>query len=151
MAPKKKASAPRPKKGGHDAAAERVRRAGMILKVTVPGTDVEPFGVAMNNIPGRVRERVRSETGRSFEAMTSGDIGIDTYSFLWWVSRVVAGETVRVSEGVALPLSLAAVRDEWDEKCAGIRIGDLETEVVQAHDGSGPEAVPVGEAPGQPG
>ena len=150
MAEKKKARAPRPKQGGHDAARDRLIRAGLVLKITVPGTELEPFGVAINNLPGWIRERVRSETNHSFEVMTSGDPGVDTYAFLWWVSRIADGETVPFPGGGALPLSLAAVRDEWDEKCAGIRIGDIKTELIQAHDGSDPEADPVGETQGQP-
>lgn len=150
MAEKKKARAPRPKQGGHDAARERLIRANQALKVTVPGTDLEPFAVPLTNIPGRVRKRVRAETNHSFETMTSGEVGIDTYVFLWWVSRIIDGETVPLPNGGALPLSLAAVEDEWDERCAGIRLSDLDTELIQVHDGSDEEADPVGEAQGQP-
>jgi len=140
MAPRKKASAPRVKKGGYDAAAERLARASKALKVTVPGTDVEPFAVPLANIPGSVRRRIRAETGKPLEAHTTDEAGLDTYVMLWWISRLVDGENV----------ALAFAEAEWGDRCAGIRLGDLETEWVDVHDGTDPEADPAGEAPGQP-
>ncbi len=134
------AKAPKPKEGGYDAAKERLARAAQALKVTVPGTDVEPFAVALSNLPGPVRRRVRSETGRSIEGLSGDEPGIDTYVLLWWVSRLVGGEDV----------ALVFAEDEWSDRCAGIRIGDLETEWITLHDGSTEGADPVGEASGQP-
>lgn len=139
-APRKKARAPRPKQGGHEAAAERLKRASRALKVTVPGTDIEPFAVALANIPTPVRRRVRAETGRPIEAQVSDAAGLDTYVLLWWVSRLIDGEDV----------TQAASDAEWDERCAGIRFTDVEDEWITLHDGSNPEADPVGEASGQP-
>lgn len=138
--PRKKASAPRVKKGGYDAAADRLARAAKALKVTVPGTDVEPFAVALANIPSSVRRRIRAETGKPLEAHTAEDAGLDTYVLLWWVSRLVDGENI----------ALILADDEWSDRCAGIRVGDLETEWITLHDGSDQEADPAGEAPGQP-
>ena len=140
MTERKKARAPKPKPGGYDAAAERLMRAAKALKVTVPGTDVEPFSVALANIPGPVRRRVRQETGKPLETHTQEEAGLDTYVLLWWVSRLVAGEDI----------ALILAEDEWSDRCAGMRVGDLETEWITLHDGSDQEADPAGEAPGQP-
>lgn len=142
MTAKKKASAPRPKKGGYDAAAERLKRASQALKVTVPGTDVEPFAVCLSNIPGWVRRQVRKQAEFPIEDLTNGThrTGLDTYVMLWWISRIIDGELI----------TLVAVEAEWDERCAGIRLGDLETEEITVHDGGDEDADPVGETPGQP-
>lgn len=134
------AKAPKPKKGGHDAAKERLARASQALKVTVPGTDLEPFAVPLANLPGLVRRRVRAETGRSIEGLSAEEPGIDIYVLFWWVSRLLAGEDI----------AFVVAEDDWGDRCAGIRLGDLETEWVTLHDGSDEGADPVGETQGQP-
>lgn len=135
------AKAPKPKKGGYDAAKERLARASQALKVTVPGTDIAPFAVALANVPAGIRRRIRIETGSPLEAHTSDEAGIDTYVLLWWVSRLVNGDT----------LLLTQAEEQWTERAGGIRLGDLETEFITVHDGSDEGADPSGEAPGQPG
>ena len=84
----------------------------------------------------------RSEFQLTVEAILAAaeDAGLDTYVLLWWVSRLVDGENI----------ALILADDEWSDRCAGIRVGDLETEWITLHDGSDPEADPAGEAPGQP-
>lgn len=113
------ATAPKVKKGGHDAARQRREAAQKVLKVTLP--DDYSFTIAPNNVPTLIRWEVADQLGRSLEDI--GDQpGVHTYAALWWVSRLVSGERI----------SWAAAAVEWDERWPGLTIGELSTKVVDA-------------------
>lgn len=124
MAPKKKAPAPvRPSEEAADQAlAERLTRASMVLRVKVPGTGVSYEMPTVENLPISFRRKVKQLTGRAVS-----DLGVDPlhqYACYWWVSRLLAGEKV----------SLTDVEDEWDERCKGTRLSDLDVDVVSTID-----------------
>lgn len=102
-----------------DALVERLARAQTVLRVTVGGgTDLTFDAPLFENLPIAFRRRVKLVTGQGIS-----DLGIDRLHqmvCLWWVSRFYAGEDV----------SLADVEEEWDERCKGVRLGDITTEMV---------------------
>ena len=58
MTERKKARAPKPKPGGYDAAAERLRRAQEVYRIHPEGTDLS-FTYSPHNVPIRVRSMIR--------------------------------------------------------------------------------------------
>lgn len=121
------AKAPRPKKGGYDAAKERQERARQTFRVELPDSEFSfvyrPFG-----IPIRVRGYVRDVTGKAVDLLLWGTDGVDvaTYADMWWISRLCADETGADGR----PISRAAVQAEFDDLCAGARYSDfVETDI----------------------
>lgn len=113
------AKAPKVKAGGHEAAKQRRRAAGDVYRVTAGDLS---FTYAPNNLPVRVRARIRDEFSMSVEQWLfgRGEIDLSSYADVWWVARLAAGEDVTRSQ----------VHDEWDERCAGVQLADVTDALV---------------------
>lgn len=132
--PPKKATAPKPKQGGYEAAAERHERAAKTLRIELPDSEFSfvyrPYG-----IPVRVRGHVRDVTGKTVDVLLYGADGTDVSLFAdaWWVSRLCADEVGADGR----PVSRAAVQAEFDELCAGAVAADfVETDATDEVDDS---------------
>ena len=128
--PPKKASAPRPKVGGQQAAVDRKERARQHQVVTVGDTGVT-FRYNLAALPIRIRSYVRDQTGKSCEELLGlgvGRVQVDSYCDLWWISRLAAGEIVQATEAHPVPhlISRAEVQAEWDDKCIGVVLDDID-------------------------
>jgi hypothetical protein len=100
---------------------ERLTRAQQVLKVHPLGTDLT-FHYPAHNVPMAVeREIIRLARKTRHELVTSSLHG---FVCAWWVTRLIAGETV----------TLAEVEAEWDERCAGTTLSTVETEWITAPD-----------------
>jgi hypothetical protein len=122
------ATAPKVKKGGHEAAKSRKAKAREVYRITVHGTDVS-FTFARNNIPIRVRGVVRDLFGMSLEQWLfgRGAVDVQTYADIWWISRLADGEHVTRDE----------VHAEWDERCPGATKDDIEDRLIAGVDDDG--------------
>jgi hypothetical protein len=131
------AKAPTPKKGGYDAAKERQERARQTFRVTVKDSDISfvyrPYG-----LPIRVRGHVREVTGKTVDLLLWGTEGVDvaTYVDLWWISRLCDDELG--ADGHLI--SRAAVQAEFDERCPGATLADIEDVDITAEVDDSPEA-----------
>lgn len=113
------AQAKRPKKQKEDDARTlRLIRAQQLLKVTPQGTDVS-FLFPANNIPMAIHRKVKSQTGKTIDALAGGLHGFVVF---WWVTRLIGGEDV----------TLPQVEADWDEQCAGTTLATSSTEWVTA-------------------
>ena len=128
--PPKKAVAPRPKVGGQQAAKDRKNEAKQSVKVTVADTGVS-FTYNLLTIPIAVRVKIRDLFSQSVEQWLGerGRPQVDTYADLWWVTRLDAEPSLTRGE----------VHAEWEQRCAGVSLGDITEELV-----------PLPEAQGQP-
>lgn len=131
------AKAPKPKAGGYDAAKERQERAKQTFRVTVKDSDISfvyrPYG-----LPIRVRGHVREVTGKTVDLLLWGTEGVDvaTYVDLWWISRLCDDELGADGR----PISRAAVQAEFDERCPGATLADIEDPDITAEVDDSPEA-----------
>jgi hypothetical protein len=122
------ASAPKVKKGGHEAAKSRKAKAREVYRISVADTDVS-FTHAPNNVPIRVRSLVRDLFGMSLDQWLfgRGAVDVQTYADIWWISRLSAGENVTRDE----------VHDEWDERCPGVTKHDIDDHQIAGVDEDG--------------
>ncbi len=130
--PPKKASAPRPKQGGYEAAKARIERAKQVQQVTVSDTGVV-FTYNLAAIPIRIRSYIREQTGMSVEELIGigvGRIQVDSYCDLWWVSRLVAGEII--DDPYPHPVTRREVQDEWDARCSGVLLAEIDDDPLDA-------------------
>lgn len=131
------AKSPTPKKGGYDAAKKRQERARQTFRVTVKDSDISfvyrPYG-----LPIRVRGHVREVTGKTVDLLLWGTEGVDvaTYVDLWWISRLCDDELGADGR----PISRAAVQAEFDERCPGATLADIEDPDITAEVDDSPEA-----------
>lgn len=134
MTERKKARAPKPKPGGYDAAAERLRRAQEVYRIHPEGTDLS-FTYSPHNVPIRVRSMIRDTYDLSLDQwlFARGALDVQTYADIWWISRLCAGEGVTREE----------VHAEWDERCAGVRKEDISDEEITEPDDSGEADAPA--------
>ena len=98
--------------------AERLARAQALLHVRVQGTDVEFDVVPIENLPISFRRKAARIAGRPLP-----DLAIDAvhgFAVMWWWTRLLGGEDV----------SLGEVEDEWDERCKGTKLANIETSWV---------------------
>ena len=98
--------------------AARLARAQMLLHVRVQGTDVEFDVVPIENLPISFRRKAARIAGAPLPELAVD--GVHGYAVMWWWTRLLAGEDV----------SLGEVEAEWDERCKGVRLGNIETEWV---------------------
>lgn len=111
------ATAPRP---GASRRADEVRDAKRVTRITIKG---ESHDVALNNLPMRIRNRVRKQCdGLPLSAYFQSDAVIDDDSLkvLWWVARMADGED---------SLTLQTVDDNW---WPDLTLDDVSMEIIDA-------------------
>lgn len=135
--PKKKATAPKPKVGGYDAAKERQERAKQTFRVTVKDSDIS-FTYRPYGIPIRVRAFVREHVGMTLDQMlfATGTLDVQTMVDMWWISRLCDGDT----GGNGKPITRAVVQDEFDELCPGAIYDDFVQEDITDEVDDSPKA-----------
>lgn len=117
------AKAPKPKAGGYEAAKKRRESAKQTFRIsTDPEVSDLDFTTSLSSFPVRVRRRVKQETGEPIELhlFAHGQFDLSTYCSLWWINRLVNGET----------LSLADAEIEWDERYGHLLLADIVDEEV---------------------
>lgn len=113
------AKAPKVKPGGYEAAGQRVEAAKEVYRIAVDKAGIE-FTFAPQNIPVRVRSKIRDTFNRSAEEwlFNRGRVDVDSYADMHWVARLIDGDTV----------SRDVVQSEWDQH--DIAMGDITDELV---------------------
>lgn len=131
------ATAPKPKKGGHDAAKERMERAKKAYRITLADGDLtfvyRPFG-----IPTYVRSHVRDVTGMAVDQLLweRGAFDVQTIADYWWIARLAAGEV----GGDLRPITRRQVQDELDERAPGAIYSDFQQDDISDEVDDSPEA-----------
>lgn len=98
--------------------AARLARAQMLLHVRPQGTDVEFDAVLYENLPIAFRKRAAKIAGAPLPELAID--GVHGFAVMWWWTRLYGGEDVTLTE----------VELEWDERCKGVRLANIETEMV---------------------
>lgn len=125
MTERKKAQAPRPKKGGYEAAAEADAAAQQILTITITREVTvgkhgrvlpESHTLAVGIMPMRERIICRKATGLPFEAYwsTADAIAIDSVMVLWWLARRANGEATLTFDAAAAEWPADLLPEEID-------------------------------------
>ncbi len=100
------------------APAARLARAQMLLHVRVRGTDVEFDVVPIENLPIAFRRRAAKVAGAPLPELAVD--AVHGFAVMWWWTRLYGGEDVTLGE----------VEAEWDERCKGVRVANIDTEWI---------------------
>lgn len=98
--------------------AARLARAQMLLHVRPQGTDVEFDVVPIENLPIAFRRRAAKIAGAPLPELAVD--AVHGFAVMWWWTRLYGGEDVTLGE----------VEAEWDERCKGVRVANIDTEWI---------------------